>query len=207
MPQKMMNRPMIRDDLSNKLIHLTKGTFLEAEIVFRKILEEKKLRGSSKDIKGGHNVICFSEAPLSKLGLILANHNMCNMRYMPFGLMFEKKYLFDKGARPAIYQPSDEYEYLHKNQQFRHVRFEPNNKIDWTWEREWRIQIDELPLDHENVTLIIPDRKWEKEFQKKHHNDIIRSSIALREFGPIVAGEFKWHFISLNDLGYEMLMK
>lgn len=195
---------MIRDDLSNRLIHLTKGPFLEAEQTFLKIITDGKLIGSSKDVRGGHKVICFSEAPISKLGLILATPNAHNMRYRPFGLMFEKNYLFRLGARPAIYQPNDEYVYLHPMQQFRHIRFDPESGIDWTWEREWRLQTDELALDHNAVTLIIPDRKWEKQLQDAHHNTIIALSMAIGELGPVAAGSFEGHFISLEDLGFSI---
>lgn len=193
---------MIRDDLSNRLIHLTKGSFEQAESVFNTIIQEKSLRGSSTDIRGGHKVICFSEAPLSKLGLILANPNAKSMRYMPFGFMFEKDYLFSLGARPVIYQPNEEFDLLHEAQQFRHVKFEPENGIDWTWEREWRLQADQLSLEAANVTLIVPDREWVKKAQQAHHQDLEVLSIALDGFGPMVKGPFEWHFISLSDLGF-----
>ena len=195
---------MIRDDLSDRLIHLTKGSFEEAEKIFFQILKDEKIVASNKNVKGNHKVICFSEAPVSKLGIILANPNAHNLRYRPFGFMFEKKYLFNLGARPGIYQPNDEYDYLHPKQQFRHIRFEPQNDIDWTWEREWRMQTDELTLNHELVTLIIPNRSWEKKLQKEHHEKIEEASFAEGGFGPAVVGEFKWHFITLSDLGFNI---
>ncbi|WP_286822745.1 MULTISPECIES: hypothetical protein [unclassified Idiomarina] len=195
---------MIRDDLSNRLIHLTKGSFADAEAVFNKIIQEKCLRGSNSSIRGGHNVICFSEAPLSKLGLILANPNAKDMRYMPFGFMFEKEYLFNLGARPAIYQPNSEFDLLYQEQQFRHVRFEPEKGIDWTWEREWRLQTDELPLDSTDVTLIVPDRDWVAQAHERHHDELVSASIALKELAPMFIGQFEWHFIGLSDLGFEI---
>jgi hypothetical protein len=78
------------------------GNLDEAGKTFSKIVSEKKLLGSSKNIRGNHKVICFSEAPISKLGIILANPNIHNLRYRPFGIMFDKEYLFQKGARPVI---------------------------------------------------------------------------------------------------------
>jgi hypothetical protein len=83
---------MIRDDLSNRLIHLTKGDSDKAGNTFLKIIKTKKLIGSAENIRGGHKVICFSEAPISKLGIILATPNAGSMRYRPFGLMFDKNY-------------------------------------------------------------------------------------------------------------------
>ena len=198
---------MIRDDLSNRLIHLTKGTLEDAEETFNQIIQQRSLLGSSNDIRGGHNVICFSEAPLSKLGLILANPNASNMRYMPFGFMFEKEYLFQRGARPVIYQPNDEFELLHEAQQFRHVRFEPQNGIDWTWEREWRLQTDELPLHCADVTLIVPNRQWVTRMQTEHYSQTVMASFALEELGPTSVGQFEWHFIGLSDLGFDIPTK
>jgi len=195
---------MIRDDLSNRLIHLTKGSFADAELTFNKIIQEKRLCGSNKDIRGGHKVICFSEAPISKLGLILANSNVENMRYCPFGFMFEKEYLFKLGARPAIYQPNDEFNLLHEDQQFRHVIFDPMKNIDWTWEREWRLQTEELALEYNNVTLIVPNREWETRMQTQHHDETVAMTVALEELGPIFVGKFKWHFIVLSDLGFNI---
>ena len=154
-----MSEPMIRDDLSIKLIHLTRGDNIEHIIEnFNKILKEKKLIGSAKDIRGGYKCICFTEAPVSKLALVLSLAN--EMRYAPLGVIIDKNWLYSKGGRPVIYQSNDEYEYLHEDIRYRHVRFEPTRGIDFTWEREWRIKADELILDPTKTTFIIPTRTW-----------------------------------------------
>ncbi len=38
--------------------------------------------------------------------------------------------------------------------------------IDFTWEREWRIQGD-VYLDHEKVSIIVPDSHWETEITNR----------------------------------------
>lgn len=194
---------MFRDDLSNRLIHLSKGSYEEAKNTFFKIINAGKLLGSSEAARGDDKVICFSEAPISKLSTILANPNAYNIRYRPFGVMYEKSYLFEKGARPAIYQTNAEYDLLNSEQKYRHVRFEPSNNIDWTWEREWRIRADELDLEDEKVTLIVPNRSIEDEMKNEHHARISNASMIM-EFGPHVVGKFPWHFIVLEDLGVEI---
>ena len=71
---------MIREDLSNKLLHLTRGSYEEASKAFSEILKSKKLLGSGRDIRGKLKVICFScENPINKLGYILANPNQKGM--------------------------------------------------------------------------------------------------------------------------------
>ena len=87
--------------------------------------------------------------------------------------MYEKSYLFAKGARPVIYQPNSDFDLLHEDHKYRHVKFELDEGIDWTWEREWRIKIDELALEPDKVTLIVPNRSWEKRFQEDHHVSVI----------------------------------
>ncbi|CAN5147662.1 hypothetical protein BH09PAT2_BH09PAT2_06230 [soil metagenome] len=192
----------IRDDLSNKLIHLTKGTPDEAKKIFKKIISESQLLGSNNDIRGGDKVICFSEAPISKLGLILAYGKYTNMRYMPYGFMFEKNYLFEKGARPVIYQTGKEFDELNENQKYRHVRYEHNKGIDHTWEREWRLKTDSLILDPENVTLIVPSKEIERKLHDAHASVQTATSIVTDGMMPIEA--FTWHIVSLSDLGFDM---
>jgi hypothetical protein len=198
---------MIRDDLSDKLIHLTRGpTYVDAAAVFSAIIEEKRLLGGTGCIKGGFRCVCFSEAPISQLSRILANPMAHGMRYMPFGVMVDKAWLFDRGGRPVIYQPDSEFELLHDDHKYRHVRYEPTNNIDFTWEREWRILTDELPLDPEVVTVVVPNREWERNVLKPHEDVIWRRAAhgANVPFGGgIPSGLIKqlWHFIVLEDLG------
>lgn len=125
--------PMIRDDISDKLVHLTRGEpdQLAAEN-FLSIMNEKTIRGGIGEIKGQHRCVCFSEAPLQKLASILSTDTVRGFRYMPFGVMVSKQWLFEKGGRPVIYQTDKEYKHLPENLQYRHVRYEPSKDIDFT---------------------------------------------------------------------------
>ena len=140
---------MNRDDLSSKLVHLTKGTWVGAAVIFQKIVAEKRLIGGTGGITDTLRCVCFSEAPISKLSAILADRSQLGFRYAPFGVMIDKDWLFEKGGRPVIYQPE--------------VDYEPAKGIDFTWEREWRIQTEELKLDPSQVTLVVPNREWESQ--------------------------------------------
>jgi hypothetical protein len=126
------------------------------------------------------------------------------MRYKPFGIMVAKAWLFERGGRPVIYQPDAEFELLHEGQRFRHVRYEPGS-VDFTWEREWRIQTSELQLDPGETTLVVPNRSWEKWAQDQHVARLSRRAMVLNGLiGPHSVSEFPWHFMVLEDLGVEI---
>src|SRR2546427_12661114 len=123
---------MIRDDLSDRLVHLTKGaTEKEAGERFLSIVRDKTLLGGTGLIRGGYRCVCFSEAPISKLGAILAQPSIHGMPYAPFGVMLSKTTLFCAGGRPVIYQPEAEFEMLHESQRYRHKDFEPGSGTDF----------------------------------------------------------------------------
>jgi len=65
---------MIRDDLSDRLIHLARGTReTDAASQFLQIMASSSLLGGDGCIMGKYRCVCFSEAPLAKLSVILAN--------------------------------------------------------------------------------------------------------------------------------------
>jgi hypothetical protein len=194
---------MIRDDLSNKLVHLIRGdTTEDAYRVLERILDECRLKGGNGMIKGEFNCVCFTETPISKLGYVLTNNTA--MRYKPLGIMVDKSYVFDRGGRPVIYQADDEYELLPKELRYRHVRLEWRDgkaTVDFTWEREWRIHTDELPLKPEEITVILPKRIWRDALSDAHFERIHRllASDGIRAAREVKA--YPWHVIVLEDLG------
>lgn len=194
---------MIRDDLSDKLVHLTRGEPDQiAADQFLSILKEKQLRGGIGEIKGQHRCVCFSEAPLQKLAFILSTPSVHGMRYKPFGIMVSKQWLFERGGRPVIYQPDKEYKQLPEDLQYRHVKYEPNKGVDFTWEREWRICVDALDLEPSHTTVVVPNRRWEEWFQNAHAAMLSRRALVTHGFiGPSSVTKQPWHFVVLEDLG------
>jgi len=197
--------PMIRDDLSNKLVHLVRGaTFDEAFVKFTNILTEAQLRGGTGYIRGEYHCVCFTETPISKLGYVLASPDVAKMRYRPLGIMVDKKWLFEQGGRPVIYQPNTDYEKLPEELRYRHVRLELDSQathIDLTWEREWRVKIGTLPLPVDKTTVILPTRRWRDALADLHADDV-RSQV--RQIGKDAAPSvmpYPWHIIVLEDLG------
>lgn len=196
---------MIRDDLSNKLVHLVRGdTFDEALNKFANILTEAQLRGGTGYIRGEYRCVCFTETPISKLGYVLANPDVANMRYKPLGIMVDKKWLFEQGGRPVIYQPSTDYEKLPEELRYRHVRLELDSRatqVDLTWEREWRVKTDSLSLPVDKTTVILPTRRW-RDVLAELHADNVRSQVQQigKDAAPSVM-PYPWHIIVLEDLG------
>jgi hypothetical protein len=144
------------DDISKYVIHWTSGNSYEQAFEnLYCILNEHRIFGSSNKIKGGFKCICFTERP--------AKYFDFEKRYKPFGIALAKKYLFELGGRPVIYQPDADYEILPDDLQWRHVLYNPceTPPKDFTWEREWRIKTDELPLDHQEVIIVVP-KGWKQ---------------------------------------------
>jgi hypothetical protein len=162
-----------RDDISDKLIHFTRGgTLEEAFTNLRTIIDEGRLIGGNGFVKGGYKCVCFSEAPLAALEHGLLNSSAYS-RYSPFGVMFEKKWIFEHGGRPVIYQPDAEYDVLPESYKWRHVRYEPHEEEpkDFTWEREWRVQTEELNFDPSVAAVVVPDRDWAERLIAEHESD------------------------------------
>jgi hypothetical protein len=164
---------MAREDISDFLIHFTKGDTHETAFArLRTILTEKRLIGSNLHIKGKHTCVCLSEAPLAAMEKGLLNSSAYS-RYSPFGVLFNKPYIFAKGGRPVIYQPHAEYILLPASLNWRHVTYDPTGSkpTDFTWEREWRIHAPELKFDGTCAAAVVPDSTWADRLIEAHEED------------------------------------
>jgi hypothetical protein len=207
---------MIRGDLSDRLIHLTRGETLadtlvkkvlrdtEAQQRFWSIVRSCKLIASTGNIVGGHKCVCFSEAPIAVLAQMLAPGDA---QYAPLGVMVDKAWLFNQGGRPVIYQPRAEYDVLPDSHKYRHVNYDPINAAgpdDVTWEREWRVQCDSIPLDPAQVTLIVPFRSMVESYKQGHLQEQQDEAYALGDAAFQALQSPPWHFLVLEDLGLEI---
>lgn len=164
-----------RNDMTSYLIHLTKNSSensMSTVQVLVKILSERKLTGSTTEsgfVVGDIKAVCLQECPLYSLTQnifyeqkLRENNELKKIRYLGFGIMFEKMYLYNKGARPVIYDKTVEAKsYLPKEQWWRIVNLDLSNEnkiIDWTHEREWRIP-NELEFELKDISVIVPNYK------------------------------------------------
>jgi len=194
-----------RFDISDKLIHFTAGEALEdAFDRLGAIVREGRLIGGSRMIRGGYRCISFTEAPLAAFAPAFMRQFPFT-RYSPFGLMFEKNWVFERGGRPVIYQPESDFDLLPEDLRWRHVRFEPTREIaiDWTWEREWRIRCDELAFTPAEAVIVVPDEQWAHQLRRIHdaHQDMIVELYAEAvdaDIAEIWREQFPWHIVPLG---------
>jgi hypothetical protein len=129
--------------------------------VLAEILNGNQLKGGTRGIRGGYRCVCFTETPLRFVYPLIPH---VEGRYEPYGIAVRKKWLFDCGGRPVIYQPEDEMQYLDPAIRFRHAKYQPRvdeavwepGSADFTWEREWRVQTDSLAIDKGTVIALVP---------------------------------------------------
>ena len=175
-----------RTDISMGLVHLTKGDGeLSPIAVLMKILEEKTIVGSTNKIVDGHTrgficgndpVVCFQDVPLYSLSEnILWEQQLHSqvpespIRYAPFGLRFDKRYIFRNGGRPVIYEKTNfAKSFLPEDEYWRIVKLDlenDDNIIDWTHEREWRIKGD-FHFELSEAEILLSDQSSLKKFNK-----------------------------------------
>ena len=173
-----------RSDISMGLVHLTKeNETLNAFQVLMKILQEQKLIGSINQVVNGSPqgficgndpVVCFQDVPLFSVSenilleqQIRQETKSPKIRYSDFGLRFDKRYIFEKGGRPVIYEKTETAKgFLPPEEYWRIVRLDLDNSdniVDWTHEREWRIKGD-FNFELNQVEILLSNQDSVKKF-------------------------------------------
>jgi hypothetical protein len=94
-----------REDISNYLVHFIKGDSYEETFgTLSSVVLGSQLLGGNGFIKGSSRCVCFSEAPIKALGQMLMKPSIHGVKYKPFGVILTKKWLFEQGGRPVIYE-------------------------------------------------------------------------------------------------------
>jgi len=164
-------------DFSPFLVHLTKDDtniyddsdipFMSAEQVLEKILTEKTLKAMnhyclfSPSLKQKANdrpfildkfkVVCFTETPIGQIDILLQEVAERDFKPKPYGLVFTKEYIRNRGGNPVFYVTKEIGKPLWKLY-WPLLETEVKDEIckvlalvtvcekgnDWHWEREWR---------------------------------------------------------------------
>ncbi len=199
----------MRADISDNLVHFTgpQDNWNEAFSRLRSIIIECRIRGGNGMIRSGDRCVCFTEAPLPSLRNGLVNPSNYG-RYSIFGIIIEKSWLFDRGGRPVIYQSEAEYSTLPEELRWRHVRYEPTeeNRIDFTWEREWRIMCDDLQILPNEVAIVVPSADWAYALMHDHEQEqdyqVEMYSMIMDEFlADQYREDFPWRVYCLDNYG------
>lgn len=144
-----------RADLSKRVTHLLRpGSDADAFETLYKIACDEHLDGTSRAVIGQTNVVCFSEAPENEF-------TKERRHFSPFGVSVDKSWFFAAGGRPVIYQSKEEHKYIQEALHWKLVSFDPckppeEGWVDWSWQREWRIQSDRLYLPPEQTIFLVP---------------------------------------------------
>ena len=172
-----------REDMTDWVLHFTRDAVGQSAFcVLQSILVEGVLRSSfarrgtpaRSTIYGPNAAVCFTEQPLSAFLQYLRARN--DPRWMArYGLIVDKRALFDHGGLPVIYGAKfvtelDENpegfdpplrmlstDSLPLNEQFRYVAFNPSREfypLDWSHEREWRWPATDA-FDYEQQNLYL----------------------------------------------------
>ena len=196
---KWLKRIRLRSDICSFVTHFTKANGNNKAIdILIKILNEKKILGSSPEIGfivGKSNAVCFQDAPLYGLTQNLIHEqynrdkNNPKVRYQGFGLGFSKKFAFEKGARPVIYELRETAKsILPENDWWRIVSFDladDENITDWTHEREWRVKGD-FTFELKDVYVYLVKEKDYKSFLSKASDEIIRGIKGIVVLDPVL---------------------
>lgn len=186
-----------RSDLSRYLVHLTRDYDRKSardnliNILKTKTIEARnyhclfspkirKMEISGK-LKNSFKTVCFTEAPLNQIKNLVSDIPKRNIKLKPYGIVFWRDKLLDKGANPAIYlnaKGTDLRDYLIQqfDNQFKEIKtlrklkreddyyYEIiqyfslinviNDKYDFSWEREWRFHGD-FKFNYRNIVAIV----------------------------------------------------
>jgi len=212
---------LVRRDFGNLLFHFTRDPnerFVEvhfgeghsmtmngsASSVLRKILYEGRLKGTSA-WSYNQNCVCFTEAPIQEFNSVfslveIAASAKQRPRYEPYGIGVSKRWLFEKGGRPVIYDHPDAFASYPEAQQYRFVPYDLVAGVDFTWEREWRIKVDYLDLDPNQTLVVVPTS--EEAFDLVYEFAEMKPDGDWDDFPSGFYYEAKWLAVSLDIFGF-----
>ena len=200
-----------REDISRFLVHLTRnyeGSSSKSNLI--NILQYKTLSarnahclvmhkirrmGFSEVLKKKFNTVCFTETPLTQIKQLVSEIKGRKIQLKPYGLIFWKDDLFERGSSPAVYINAkgtsidkfllNEFDSIFKNvktlKKLKSLEAEHYKNIvhyyslinvvkdehDFMWEREWRHHGDFNFRYSDIVAIIAKDPEiFEKECEK-----------------------------------------
>jgi len=201
-----------REDLSRFLVHLTRDyggeparsnliSILKDKTIFARnahclVMHKINKMGFSNLLKSKFNTVCFTETPLTQIRQLASEIEGRKIQLKPYGLVFWKDDLFNKGASPAQYINSkgtsitrfllDQFDSIFmgiktltilKRAEADHYKNIVHyyslinvvgDKNDFLWEREWRHHGD-FAFNYRDIVAIIANNPegFEKWSEKK----------------------------------------
>ena len=145
-------------DYLSSLYNGDPGSSHGAPDTLTRIINEMKLRGASRLIRGDQPMVSFTACNLEEMRkLITWNRSLIRWSFQPYGLAIRKEALQKAGARPVIYANAAEYDSLGlEDMPFFQLHNPP--RTDWTREREWRVQgdLDLRAFKIDEIVVVVP---------------------------------------------------
>ncbi len=210
-----MRSELNREDISRFLVHLTRHYDDSSPIInLINILKDKTICARnahclvmhkinqmrfSPVLKKEFNTVCFTETPLTQIKQLISEIEGKRIQLKPYGLVFWKDDLFERGSSPAIYINAkgtsidkfllDEFYAIFKNiktlkklKKIEEIHYKNivnyyslinvvKDEHDFMWEREWRHH-GNFKFRYKDIVAIIasnPDR-FEKQCERSFSN-------------------------------------
>ncbi len=141
-----------------------------------RIIQEKRIRSSSKWVRGNVPVVCLTEQEPEQF------HRICKWRrglmrktFEPYGIAFSRDYLLSKGARKVTYIGEDGFKSLQEESRVFFQLFSCSS-LNWFEEKEWRIvnDLDFSAIDPSDWYVIVPDEEDARNLVNQIGSDEIR---------------------------------
>lgn len=124
-------------------------------------------------------VVCFTETPIDLIDVLLMDLEKRRYKPKPFGLVFTKEFVRQRGGNPVFYVSGSLFDSLWKayeDAKARNFDREDNkflalvnrcdDQIDFHWEREWRV-VGNLNFDLKDVYCVLCPQGHQASFKKK----------------------------------------
>ena len=138
------------------LILAKKATKQSPLAALTRIIQTRRLVGTSATIRGGFRVVSFTSVPVDELRrLRVFRPHRGRWDFEPYGICVAQSWLESRGARPVRYATDDVYRSMPADDraffQVESSSSRGGTKIDWTVEQEWRhvgdVDLGDLPDD------------------------------------------------------------
>jgi hypothetical protein len=169
--------------------------------VLCKILHEGRLKGTANWTYGRSLCLLFrgTDSRVQFSLVELAASESERPRHEPYGVAVSKEWLFRQGGRPVIYEHPANHNALPEALKYRFVPYDPVAWIDFSWERECRIQADYLKLEPTETLVIVPSAT--EAFDLVY--EFAKEEVDGDEDGPTGVNHVaKWLAVSLDIFGF-----
>jgi hypothetical protein len=132
----------------------------------RRIAVQRRIVASDRAVRGRVAVSCFTAVRLAELpSLRVFRPHRGRWDFEPYGVLIDREWLIERGARPVIYGDDATWNRLTPSDQpffqlARSHRRSTGPTIDWTREQEWRLagDVDLTQLPSHLGLLFVPSR-------------------------------------------------